>query len=203
MSKYKHIHIALLCGLVIAICASAAGFQADCAAIRENTFRLHIIANSDEQADQNVKLKVRDAVLALTEEVYAGCENQEQAKAATVQNLQKFEAAANTVLQKEGFPYTAKARIGMVDFDTREYEEFTLPAGEYEALEILLGSGEGKNWWCVMFPKICFSTCGEQDFDTVLDEKQQEIVTEKDRYRVAFRIVEIFDEIKQFFKKYI
>lgn len=203
MSKLKQIHISLLCGIVIALCTSAAAFQADCAAIRENTFRLHIIANSDSEVDQNIKLKVRDAVLAVTEEVYAGCENQEEAKAATVQHLQHFEAVANAVLKEAGFDYTARARIGTVNFNTREYEQFTLPAGEYEALEILLGSGEGKNWWCVMYPKVCLSACTDQDFNTVLDEKQEEMVTEQDRYRVAFRFVEIFDEIKRFFKKYI
>ncbi|MBQ7288408.1 MAG: stage II sporulation protein R [Clostridia bacterium] len=202
MSSYKHICISAVCGLLVALCVAVAGFQADCTAIRENTFRLHIIANSDSADDQNIKLAVRDAIQVLAEDLYEKCENQEQAKKQTVLNLKNFETKANEVLQAAGFAYTATAMVGTVSFNTREYEDFTLPAGEYEALEIVLGAGQGKNWWCVMYPKVCFSTCSE-DFDSVLEERQQEIVTDRKKYRVAFRMVEIFDDVKRFFKKYL
>lgn len=203
MSKRKQICLCMLCGLVIAISASVTEFEANCAAIRDNVFRLHIIANSDSEADQNIKLEVRNAVLAMTKEMYEDCKTKEDAKYVTVQNLKALESAANTVLKQAGFMYTAHARIGTVNFNTREYEQFTLPAGAYEAFEIVLGAGEGKNWWCVMYPKVCLSVCGTDAFDTALDNDQNEIVTEKNKYKVAFRFMEIFDDIKRFIKKYI
>lgn len=203
MFKLKNIYISLLCGLVIAITSSVAGFQANCAEIRENTFRLHIIANSDNEMDQNIKLAVRDAVLRLTEDIYANCKSYEEAKHITVQNLSKLETVANNVLQDAGFNYKATAMIGTVTFDTREYENFTLPAGEYEALEIILGEGKGRNWWCVMYPSVCLSVCGEENFNSVLNKQQNDIVNGKEKYKIAFRFIEIFGDIKRFLKKYI
>ncbi len=203
MFKLKNIYISLLCGLVIAITASVAGFQADCAEIRENIFRLHIIANSNNEKDQNIKLSVRDAVLGLTEDMYANCKSYEEAKHITVQNLSELETVANAVLQDAGFNYKATAMIGTVNFNTREYENFTLPAGEYETLEIILGEGRGKNWWCVMYPSVCLSVCGEENFNSVLNKQQNDIVNGKEKYKIAFRFIEIFGDIKRFFKKYL
>lgn len=202
MSTVKRINIILLCSLVIAVSVSVVSFAEDCDAVRDSTFRLHIVANSDSEEDQSVKLKVRDEILLLAEKLYDGCENEEDAKKITAQNLQAFCDAANKVLKENGFSYTAVAMLGTVDFDTREYEDFTLPAGKYEALKIILGEGKGHNWWCILYPKVCVSLCSG-GFKDELNERQNKMITSKKKYKIAFRSVEIYEEIKKFAKKYL
>lgn len=203
MSKLKQIKISVLCGLIVAIFVSLSAFQADCTKIREKTFRLHIIANSNSKLDQEIKLVVRDEILNLTKQMYANCENDEQAKAVTVENLKQIKALANKTLSEAGFNYTAEVMVGTVLFNTREYENFTLPAGEYEALKIILGEGKGENWWCVMYPKVCISMCGGSEYEEVLDEKQNKIINNKKEYKIAFRFIEAFNDVKKFIKKYL
>ncbi len=203
MSKFKQLKISVLCGLVIAVLVSITAFQADCAKIREKTFRLHIIANSNSEADQNIKLAVRDEILKLTETIYADCKDNEQAKQATIENLKLFKITADNALSKAGFNYKSQAMVGVVNFNTREYEDFALPAGEYEALKIVLGDGEGENWWCVMYPKVCVSLCGFDEYESVLNDRQNNIINKKKEYKIAFRFVEVFSDLKRFVKKYL
>lgn len=119
-------------------------------------FRLHIKANSDSDADQRVKLAVRDAVLSASEDI-AMCENEQEAEEYIENNLEIILKTANDTLKQSGFNYTASARLGRFRFPEKSYRGVSYPEGEYDALSITLGEGKGDNWWCVMFPPLCLS----------------------------------------------
>lgn len=144
--------------------------------------RLHVIANSDNDADQGVKLEVRDAVLEYTSEQMLKCQTLKEAQAQMSAMLPGLEAQANKLLKDEGFSYSAYAVMGRFMFPEKTYGDVTYPAGEYEAVRIILGQGQGQNWWCVMFPPLCVTT--------IAAEQQEE---EKVEYKSA--IGEFFSSV--------
>lgn len=131
--------------LVISVCAYARDVQND---LEASLIRLHIIAQSDSDYDQNIKLAVRDAVLNAVRGT--GAENTEEFKNAA-------EIAANNYLEENNIPYRAKAEYGIFHFPEKRYMNIALPAGDYYGIRIILGSGAGHNWWCVMYPPLCVS----------------------------------------------
>lgn len=189
--------------LSIAVTAYSDSVQAD---LQDNLTRLHIIANSDGDADQAVKLKVRDAALNQIRKKI----NSENGVSNIINELPELEKTANETLRKNGFAYTAKAVYGKFDFPKKTYKNMTLPAGEYYGVRIILGSGSGHNWWCVLYPPLCTS-----GGDTVtLDEKSQkllrdslspeayDIITSSDKgITVKFKTVELIQEIRQKLKQ--
>lgn len=145
----------------IAFCACFAGICwiwgliVDRQTLNEELLRLHVVADSDSEKDQDIKLKVRDAVIAGLSEDLAKIGDFETAETYIRENLAKIEKIANDTLKALGCEDTAVATLQEEAFDTRVYDTFTLPAGVYEALRITIGEGEGKNWWCVVFPTLC------------------------------------------------
>lgn len=144
----------VICTLITAILWGIM-LLSDRVALHNELIRLHIVANSDSAEDQKIKLQVRDAVLRSLETELANLADVEAAKAYLMENLPKIQSAANTALKAAGFCGEAVVTLCQEAFDTREYETFTLPAGIYESLRIVIGEGEGKNWWCVAFPSLC------------------------------------------------
>jgi len=134
---------------------------ADRQRLSEELIRLHVVANSDSQADQTVKLQVRDAVVESLQMAMTNVGDMEQAKAYLEENLPKIQAVADSVLAQAGFDTEAVVTLCREAFDTRFYDTFTLPAGVYESLRITIGEGEGKNWWCVVFPTLCIPATSE------------------------------------------
>lgn len=127
-------------------------------------FRLHILANSDSPADQAVKLTVRDAVLAL-EEGMAHCADGAEAERVLMADGGKILQTVENTLQEKGFAYGAQLYVGEFDFPQREYQGVVYPAGKYRALRIILGNGNGHNWWCVMFPPLCILELPDGEID--------------------------------------
>ncbi len=193
----RKIHLSICFGLICAVMLSMSHFSAACDDLRQNVLRLHIIANSDSVSDQNLKLKIRDEILAQTDGLFLETNNLDEAKAMVCENLLEFEKIANEIIKENGFNYTASARFGMSEFDTRYYDDFTLPAGEYQSLIITLGEGEGKNWWCVVYPTVCIpaATKGELE-DSVANESAQ-IAKGGKRFVMRFKTVEIYEKIKK------
>lgn len=151
------LELAALIGLVITLgVSSVTGFMRDCAELRQEVLRIHILADSDQEADQAVKLQVRDAVLEAINQDFSGDGTLEGTIACLEDEMDRIEETANEVLAEAGMPYQAKAELTEMYFTTREYERdgstFSMPAGRYQALRITLGSGEGHNWWCVAYP---------------------------------------------------
>ena len=144
------------CGTVIA----------DRQRLREELIRLHVVAASDSDEDQALKLRVRDAVVERLEDAMADLTDAEQAKAYLQENLPKIENLANQVLQEAGCTDTVQVSLAVEEFATRVYDTFTLPAGLYDSLRIIIGEGEGHNWWCVVFPSLCIPATSDGFEDT-------------------------------------
>ena len=190
--------ISVLLGLLCAIFASMAHFEAACDDLRQNVLRLHIIANSDSEADQSVKLLVRDKILEQSADIFEGETELERAEEKAGERLNDFCKTAESVLAENGFSYGATAEIGVSYFETREYDDFTLPAGNYRSLIIRLGKAEGKNWWCVVFPAVCIPAASSADLSDSTASASAQIAESPERYVMRFKTVEIYEDLKKF-----
>ncbi len=199
MLKHKsNIKLAVALALVVTVLLSLSNFEARCEELRQNVFRLHIIANSDSEFDQALKLKVRDAVINETGNIYDKCTNLQSAKQAAEENKEQIYNAAKNVINEAGMDYNVEIEIGTAFFDTRHYDTFSLPAGEYEALNIKIGKAEGKNWWCVMYPSLCIASSGAAISD-VASEESCRIAENPQNFVVRFKIVEIYEKLRSRF----
>ena len=197
MKKKQMIEISAALGLVLSMIFSVIGFGAECNQIRNNVIRLHILANSDTDADQSVKLLVRDELLSCGSEIFGGTIDVDNAEECLKKEKDILIKTANKVLSENGFDYTAEIYLEKEYFTTREYENYTLPAGEYLALKVILGKGEGHNWWCVMFPPLCLPAATSQtNTEIILGKNGAEIISSPVKYEMKFKIVEIFEELK-------
>ena len=142
--------------LVFIICVLCSFLPlSDEAEIYDNTVRLHVIANSDSEYDQNVKLRVRDGVLSLIEELVKDAENIEEAENIIRENISAIRDNSRETLNLLGEDKSIAVTLSKEYYPTREYEDFSLPAGEYMSLRIMIGEAKGKNWWCVLYPELC------------------------------------------------
>ncbi len=170
---------------------STVGFARTCTEIRSDVIRLHILANSDNAYDQNLKLKVRDAVLKEGADIFSGNTTKTEALKSISVNKDRLKNIAEKTIRENGYSYKATVRLEDEYFETRSYGEITMPAGKYTAVRILIGSGEGKNWWCVMFPPLCLPAAkGEAYVDTFLNGNEVEVVKAQPKYEPRFKIVE-------------
>lgn len=185
---------------VLTVIYSVIPFETQCSEISEDVFRLHILANSDSDEDQSLKLKVRDEVLEYTEDLFNSASSKEEAEKIISDNLQSISNVAYRTLLENGYDYTVTAEITNMYFTTRYYESYTLPSGMYDALRITIGEGEGHNWWCVMYPSICISSVEEKDSKAkeVLNDGEYDIVR-NEQYQYKFKIVEMFEKICSLF----
>ncbi len=193
--------LSLLCGLLCSVFLSAAHFGAACDDLRSNVLRLHIIANSNSAEDQAVKLKVRDSILTQTADIFDGKASLKEAEASAAKNIERLNETAVKTLRENGFNYGAAAEIGNSYFETREYEDFTLPAGNYRSLIIRLGNGEGKNWWCVVFPAVCVPAAGDARLSDSTAEVSADIAEHPNKYVMKFKAVEIYEDLKRFLSR--
>ena len=164
--------------------------------ISDDVFRLHILANSDNEEDQQLKLKVRDAVLKKGQNVFTDCSSLEEIIASCESNIDLFEETATECIKENGYHYSVNAYVDKEYFNTREYEEITLPSGIYNALKIEIGEAKGHNWWCVMFPAICLSAVSDSEMNNILDEEEIELINSDNKFEIRFKFVEIYEKIK-------
>lgn len=201
MKKRSMIEISVALALVFAFAISAVGFGRECEKVRGEVVRLHVLANSDSEADQAVKLLVRDALLGSGSELFSGEVTARGAADCLNANADKLKAVAEKALRDNGFDYGADIRLVNEYFTTRSYEGFTLPAGRYTAVKVVLGSGKGHNWWCVMFPPLCLPAASEKtDIDAVLGRDGAELIEGGSKYEIRFKIVEVIESIKEKFR---
>lgn len=181
---------------VLTVIYSVIPFQAVCAEIPNDVFRFHILANSDSEEDQALKLKVRDKVLEKTKILFDTANSKSDAEEFVKANLETIEKIAQNEVYKNGYNYPVKAEVVNMHFDTRYYESYTLPSGMYDALRITIGNAKGHNWWCVMYPSICISTVDEgkdRAKDALSDDEYSVVTDNKVEYK--FFIVELFQKI--------
>lgn len=168
--------------------------------ISSNVVRFHVIANSDSKEDQELKLKVRDGIINYLEPILADVSDVEETKRIIEENIEAIEEEAEKILKKNGYTYSVTASLGNFDFPTKEYENAQFPKGKYDALRIVIGEGKGQNWWCVLYPQLCFSKStdgtlspeSETKLKNVLNEDEYDIVTSKNNLNFKFKIVEWF-----------
>ena len=170
------------------------------AALADRVLRLHVVANSDSDADQARKLLVRDAVLARATLLLDGAAGRQDAEAALAPHLDELAQAGAEALARTGNHDPVRVELDGQWFPTREYDGFSLPAGQYRALRVTIGAGAGRNWWCVVFPPLCLASVSEQSVETaaegVLSEDQVALITGQDGgYVLKFRLVEWWQEL--------
>lgn len=168
--------------------------------LAEKMVRLHVVAASDQEIDQEIKLLVRDVVLQETGKLLEG---ETDPRGALSRGLSSIETAANQCLQSLGCRETAKVTLQKELFPTREYDSFTLPAGTYTALRVTIGTGQGHNWWCVVFPSLCLSaTLGEFEQAAQcagMTEQEVKWITDTENNRLSFKSLELLYDLQQLF----
>lgn len=195
--KLKTIDITVFLTLIFCIIATVS-FENDCKSIREDILRLHIIANSDKDYDQELKLKVRDALLISGEKVFSGSEDIISAEKSISDQKDILLYSAEETIKNLGFDYDVKIEIARSYFPTKTYGELTLPAGYYKALRVIIGEGKGKNWWCIMFPPLCLpaATDNKEIIEDFLSDKEMQIISSDPKVEVRFWLVEKYYQIK-------
>ncbi len=189
------LNVSVALAVVAALVFHVAGFAADCAEVRRDVLRIHVVAASDSEFDQRLKLMVRDAVLEKGGAIFDGTLTADEAERIITPRVDELKAAAEAVLLKNGCDYNVDISVGEEYFATRCYDRFTMPAGVYTAVRVNIGSAEGKNWWCVMFPPLCLPAAAA-DADAFFTEDEMKVVSSSPEYEPRFRIVEFIESIK-------
>jgi len=179
----------------VAAVVSVVSFASGCAEVRRDVLRLHVVAASDSEFDQSLKLKVRDAVLKKGDELFDGTVTADEAEKVITPRIDELKAAAEAVLTENGCDYKVDITVGEEYFATRCYENFTMPAGVYTAVRVNIGPADGQNWWCVMFPPLCLPAASA-DADAFFTDDEMKIVSASPKYEPRFKIVEIYESIK-------
>lgn len=202
MKKIRFLEKLFLFAVISACFFSVYKFSDTCGDIRDEVLRMHVIANSDSKEDQELKLKVRDRVLKEGKKLFDGSVTTQEAEEILKPAVPELEKAARDEIKRCGFDYPVKIIVGKDYFPTRTYEDkVTLPAYRYEAVKVIIGEGDGRNWWCVMFPPMCLPAAdAEKSIDEVLNEDELKLVTSKPQYEPRFKIVEWIEEIKEYFR---
>ena len=172
--------------------------------IADSVFRLHVIANSDSEEDQNLKYIVRDNLLSYMKEICSDCTNKEEAIKIVQEHSKDFEQIAKNTINEQGYSYDVKINIGNFEFPTKTYGDISLPAGYYDALRVEIGEAKGQNWWCVMFPPLCFVdvTSGvvpdesKEVMEENLDEEEYALISDdsNNELQFKFKLIEFFQQ---------
>ena len=197
--KLKLLEIALMLGARALLVPSGALALQTGDQLAEKVVRLHVIANSDSDADQALKLQVRDRVLERAEALLRQCESRQDAEKLLESRLFELRRIALEEIRDNGFDYDAVVRLTEMDFPTREYDSFTLPAGKYLALRVVIGEGAGRNWWCVVFPPLCAAASADVPASALaagLSEEQVGLITESDGYIIKSKLVEFWEQLR-------
>ena len=190
--------IMLILGLVCVI-----SVYKDRKTLNEQIIRLHVVADTDDPVDQEVKLQVRDEILQLVDTIKEGAASKQEALSRLKEQLPELQKAANDVLQQHGKHYEAVVTRQKEAFPTRFYDTFSLPAGVYDSLRVTIGSGEGKNWWCVVFPNLCVPAASADVENTAVEagfsDTLSKTLTHQKGYEVRFWILDFFGKLQNYF----
>ena len=173
--------------------------------ISDSVFRLHVIANSNSEKDQNLKYLVRDALIKYMNSICENISSKEDAIKIANENKDKFYMIAKNVIQEYGFDYNVNIDIGNFSFPTKSYGDISLPSGFYDALKVEIGSASGQNWWCVMFPSLCFVDISngvvpqesKENLQNNLEEENYNLISSNHfEFKLKFKLVELFENAK-------
>ena len=181
--------------------------ERDAAQVRQNVLRFHEVANSNSSADQALKLKVRDGVFALIEQLFADCGSQEEALETARLNQERLAEEGTRILRENGKDEPVQVLIGTRWFPTKQYGDLSFPAGQYQAVSIAIGEGAGENFWCVLYPALCVAPAVaeaecDQEMAAVVGEGSTAFLKKNDqKQQIKFALVEWFENIRQKFMK--
>ena len=199
MRNYKNM---LLFCLVLTVTVWTCSLVSDKQTLRRELVRLHVVAASDSAADQAMKLQVKDAVVESLKTEMENLRSAEEAKTYLQKNLPKIEALANRILQEAGSTDTAAVSLAVEEFSARVYDTFILPAGLYEALRITIGEGDGKNWWCVVFPTLCLPATADGFEETAscagFSDSLAAALEGADGYEIRFWVLDAWGKLENF-----
>ena len=174
--------------------------------ISNSVFRLHVIANSDSEQDQSLKYKVRDNLIKYMNNICKECSTKQESINMVTLHQEEFKQVAVETIKNEGYSYNVNIEIGNFEFPTKQYGDISLPAGFYDALKVEIGEAKGKNWWCVMFPSLCFVDISngivpeesKEDLQNVLTDEEYSIISDKSNYGMKFKfnLLEFFANSK-------
>ncbi len=198
--RLKVWEIALLIGAAVLLISGAAALRSQ-AALADKVVRLHVLANSDSEEDQALKMQVRDVVLDRAEALLSRSTDRREAEGLLRGNLLEFEQLAEAVVRQAGYDYPVTVELTDTRFPTREYDGFTLPAGQYLALRVLIGAAEGQNWWCVVFPPLCAAASADVPaaaLEAGLTEEEVGLITEESGgYVLKFKTIELWEALQE------
>ncbi len=198
----KKMTVAMVCVLVFFLVLGLLPTHGE-AEIYDKVVRLHVLAQSDSEQDQALKLKVRDAVLAYCADELSDCGTRAEAEQRLCGMLDTLTEIADDTVRKEGFDYTATVTLGMEEYPRRQYDGLCFPRGEYLSLRVILGEGEGQNWWCVLFPSLCLGGVSAKEREKAFVNAgftagQYKIITESSgvSYKIKFKCLEWLQELR-------
>lgn len=198
MKNQKKYIVCILIGVVFSIAATVGVVKAKQLQVQENlsaeVFRFHVLANSDTEADQALKMQVKEAVLDFMKENLPNAASAEETKTWAEENLEELKAVAEQVITEAGYEYPVVLNVTNCYFPEKTYGDITFPAGTYEALRVEIGKAQGQNWWCVLYPNLCFIDAvhavvpeeGKEELKEVLDEDAYEMVTSKTCFKIKW-----------------
>ena len=170
--------------------------------ISDSVFRLHVIANSDSNEDQSLKYKVRDNLLKYMNNICSNCSSKQEAINLVTEHKEEFKQVALDTIKEEGYSYNVKINIGNFEFPTKQYGDISLPAGYYDALRVEIGEAKGRNWWCVMFPSLCFIDVSsgivpeesKEELQNILSDEEYSIISDNsdNGIKLKFKLIEFF-----------
>ena len=198
-NKLKLLELALLIGLAVFLLSGALALRTQ-DQLADKVVRLHVLANSDSEEDQALKLRVRDVVLERATALLEQAEDRKEAEGLLRGDLLELERIAAEEIAAAGYDYPVTAELTKTTFPTKEYDGFTLPAGEYLALRIIIGEGGGHNWWCVVFPPLCTTAAADVPASALaagFDQEEVGLITEENSgYVLKFKAVEWWEALR-------
>lgn len=199
LTKLMKIQAVIFAAVFAAGACSVGAFAYNCSRVRSDVLRMHVIANSDCSADQQLKLMVRDAVLERGAQLFDGTVTADEARRKIEPHKAELEAAAREVIERAGYDYPVSVNVVNEYFATRCYGSLTMPAGRYTAVKVVIGEGAGHNWWCVMFPPLCLPAAQDRggNLDAFFDDGELKVVESSGRYEPRFKIIEIIEKLKE------
>ena len=201
----KKCSVFVILAVFIGIFVYMGSLASDKKQLSDDILRLHVVGASDSEEDQAVKLQVRDAVLAAVGELTEEADNKEAAEQLLAENLQVLEQAANDVLAQQRVSQRATVSLKKEEFPTRQYDTFILPAGVYDSLRVTIGEGQGRNWWCVVFPSLCIPAATEETAEVAagagFSDSLSGAITGQQKYQVRFFLLDVWGRLENLFHR--
>lgn len=193
--------IMFICLVAFVLFSGVRGFDKDYSQLQNDVIRIHILANSDANEDQELKLRVRDRILESSSQWLSGCKDAGHAQEVINEHMDEINNIALDEIRQSGYDYNVNSEIVKMEFDDRVYGNITMPHGNYTALRVTIGSAQGHNWWCVMYPPLCIPAAGKQevslgDYTQYFTDGEIKILENCSDYEIKFKCAEIYNQIK-------